>query len=307
VFGNLIRVRSIALIAALVASLFTAVEATAFDISIVERGPGSDSDIGLWVGGLGSPFIFTGVNQLVSPSGDVFTASSSLEHRTFNDLVLRFATLADAVDYVQGDWQATTNAFPTPPTGPTTQTTNFHIGAIDLTSINRTTPTLLSPAPGAVIRSGSTFSFNWDYVPSDVPPGATTIVMGAQFATGTSGGRMVVATPHGSGFSELSGSSGSGDHEFAHKMTNVPGATENRWNLTLTAAPLPVGIQMTMGSYFSLTNKISPPQQFPTLINFFYSHENAPFNITLANVPEPSSIGTVILALVCSASIRRHP
>jgi hypothetical protein len=131
----------------------------ALELSIIESGPTSNPEIGLWARDFDNSFF--GVERLVAPSGDLFTPASILKGDRFRILLMRFGSLSDAMNYVDGTWQATpTSPFPFP--SPSPQPFDFNIDAIPMETINRTPPTLISPSPGAEIKSGATFTFAWD-------------------------------------------------------------------------------------------------------------------------------------------------
>jgi hypothetical protein len=261
--------------------------ARALELSIIESGPSPNPEIGLWARDLTDGF--GGVTRLVSPSGQVFTPESILERNRTRALLQRFNSLADAMDYVEGTWNATPFAsFPFP--SPSFEPFDFDIDSIPLETINRTPPTLLSPTPGATIKNGATFLFAWDYETSDPPPNRTSITRIPQFDPLSSWGRSVVSTPRPGNTTRLSGGTGSGERSFSHTLTNVPGADENRFLATFTAseAALPLDVELTLGSYYANNTSFPPPR-----VRFYYSRELDPFYITLSTVPEPSSIGLV--------------
>ena len=267
----------------------------ALELSIIESGPDTNPQIGLWAQGLTNGFF--GVNRLVSPSGDEFTPESVLEGDHYRSLLLRFSSLPDAMEYVAGTWQATpAPRFPFPSPFPPEEPFDFNVDAIPLQTINRTAPTLLSPAPGAGIKNGTTFDFGWDYLTSDFAPNRTSITRISQFDPPPSFGWSIVSTPVPGSTTRLSGGSSSGDRSFSHTLINVPGADKNRFLQTFTAseAALPLDVQLTLGSYYS--NDLGFPS---TGVRFFYSRENDPFVITLFKVPEPSSLGIgIVLAII---------
>ena len=164
----------------------------ALELSIIESGPDPYPEIGLWVRDLRDGF--GGVNRIVSPAGDVFTPDSILKGDRFRSLLLRFDSLADAMGYVAGTWNATPSTqFPIPI--PSFEPYDFDIASIPLETINRTPPTLLSPTPGATIKNGTTFLFAWDYETSDPAANQTRITRIPQFDPLSCWGWSILSTP----------------------------------------------------------------------------------------------------------------
>jgi hypothetical protein len=278
--------------------LFSNAVSAALELSIIESGPEPGAEIGLWARDLSNGFL--GVNRLVSPSGEVFTPDSVLENDLFRGLLLRFNSVSDAMEYVEGTWQATPAPLFPFPTSPVDEPFDFSIAAIPLETINRTAPSLLTPSPGAVIKNGTTFNFGWDYLTSGEAPNRTSIVMIPQFDPISSWSRSVVSTPQPGRTTRSSGSTGTGERRFSDALTNVPGADKNRFLLTLEAADaaLPLDVQITLGSYYSSDSIFPSPR-----VRFYYSRENDPFFVTLSTVPEPSSVGLVIVLAVAGSFI----
>ena len=310
----MIRNRSCALCAtqfvvAVTLFLFLTTASAALELSIVESGPEAEAAVGLRVRDLREGFF--GVNRLVAPSGDVFTPNSILETGDFRDLLLRFDSVGNALDYVTGTWQATPARVPLP-SPPATDMFEFSIDAISLETINRTASSLLTPSPGAVIKNGSTFNFGWDYVTSGEAPNRTSIVVVPQFDPISSWSRSVVSTPRPGSTSRGSGSTGVGDRKFTHTLTNVPGADKNRFLFTLEAAEaaLPLDVEITLGSYISLDDTVTLGDTsgvgffFPPRVSFFYTRENNPFVVALSTLPEPSSVGLVIVLVIGGSFFR---
>ncbi len=279
----------------------------AFEFSIIESGP--EAAVSLWIRGLDDSFFQS--NQLISPAGETLDSSTVLEDGLFSDLVRRFDSLEDAIGYVQGTWHATVDSrFPE-----RTATYDFSIEALSIESINRAAPELFSPTPAHEIRNGSTFLFAWDYPEGGEMPSQSRFLTIPQFDPLRGGGGSVVSTPTPGGTLMSSGSIGTGDERFSRKLTNVPGTDKNRFLYTLEAseAALPLDVEITLGSHISLEDQISlgettsegfPP--FPTpRIGLFYSRQNDPFTITLSHVPEPTSVGLVIVMIIGGAIARK--
>jgi hypothetical protein len=291
--------------------LFWAGRSAAVELSIIESGPESDASIGLRVAGLREDF--PAVNRLVSPSGEVFTPDSILEEGLFSHLLIRFDSFSDAIDYVEGTWQATLGPpfFP-PPDPPDTDTFEFSIEGLSSEAIDRTAPSLLTPFPGAVIKNGSTFNFGWDYVTSGETPDRTSITAIPLFDPISQGGRSIVGTPRPGSTIRTEGSGGVGDERFSRVLTNVPGTDENHWLLTLEAAEaaLPLDVEITLGSYISLDDVVTLGDTsglglpFPPEVSVVYSRERDPFVVTLSTVPEPSSMALVIVLIIGGSFVR---
>ena len=290
--------------------VFLADVSAAIELSILETGPEPDTDVGLWIRDWDwKGTSFGSVVSLTSPTGDVFTSNSVLEVRSFIDLLIRFDSLTDASDYLDGTWQATvTSRYQPPWEDPTFGSFEFTIDGTALTTVNRTVPTLLSPPPGAVIKNGSTFPLSWDYVTNGEAPNRTSVQVVPQFDPISMMSRSLVSTPEPGRTTTLSGGGGSGDREFSRVLKNVPGADKNRFLMTLetSSAALPLDVELTLGTYASLDDAViisyasSLVSEFGTpRVNLLYSREHEPFYITLSTVsvpwvPEPSSLALVI-------------
>ena len=310
-------------VVAAVLVVFLADVSAAIELSILETGPEPDADVGLWIRDwdwrrtFSSPLV-----SLTSPTGDVFTSGTVLEARSVVDLLIRFDSLTEASDYVDGTWQATvTSRYQLPWEEPTFGDFEFTIDGTALTTVNRTVPTLVSPPPGAVIKNGSAFPLGWDYVTSGEVPDRTIIQIVPQFDPISSLHRHVVSTPDPGGTTSSSGSTGTGDVRFSETLKNVPGTNENRFLMSLTAASaaLPLDVEMTLGTYSPLDDAVvisyasSLVSEFGTpYVNLVYSREHEPFYITLSTasepwVPEPSSLALVVAMVIGSGVLRSRP
>ncbi len=283
--------------------------ALALELSLIETGAGPNTSVGLWIQGFGFSFVET--DRLVTPSGDVLTNSqATLPGTPFKS----FDSLSEALNYVQGAWEETsTPRFGTPPAP-----FDFTINPVSPDTINRAAPVLLSPQPGAVIKNNTAFNLSWDYTTKGGPaPTLSLITIAPQFTNGSALSSFITTTPNGGPSSGGgSGSTGTGDTFFGSSMTNVSGATDNRFLLTLNgaAAALPLNAQITVGSYTSLIDAIpiDAGSRTPLFapVNFYYSRQIAPFNVTLSAVPEPSAFGLGIMMVIAGVSgsprLRRH-
>jgi len=272
-------------------------------LSLVETGTDPNTSVALLFQGFGNSLFET--DRLVAPSGEVFTNAA-----TFNPLLKTFNSLSDALNYVQGAWEKTSvPRFGTPPAP-----FDFTINAISPDTINRAAPVLLAPQPGAVIKNNTTFNLSWDYATNGGPaPTRSLVTIAPQFTNGSALHSFITTTPNGGPSSGGgSGSTGTGDTFFGSSMTNVAGATDNRFLLTLNgaAAALPLNAQITLGSYVSLTDSIpvDAGSQFPFLapVQFYYSRQVAPFTVTLTSVPEPSAIGLIACVVFGAVTARRR-
>lgn len=275
----------------------------ALELSIVESGPDSNTKVGLWAQDFRASQI-RGISQLTSPSGDVFTPATVLENRAYASLLKQFDSLAEAFEYAQGSWQGLSPLWP--PYPPATGSFDFNIGDVSIDTLNRTVPTLLSPNPGAAIKNGTTFLLGWDYPADAEAPLRTRIYRVPKFDAGSSWGSWSLSTPSPGGTIQSSSSTGVGDRLFSSKLTNVPGTDQNRFLVSFTAAEaaLPLDVELTMGSNFSLNSAVtisySPGTGFlsPPEVTFSYARQLDPFRITLIRVPEPSSLALVLLCVV---------
>jgi len=212
--------------------------------------------------------------------------------------------LAEAFEYAEGSWQGISPLWP--PYPPATGSFEFSIGTMPTDTLNRTVPTLLSPAPGAAIKNGSTFLLGWDYPADAEAPPRTRIYRVPKFDQGSSWGSWTLSTPVPGGTTQSSGGTGVGDRLFRHTLTNVPGTDQNRFLVSFTAAEaaLALDVELTMGTNFALNTAVtitySPGTGFqsPPEVTFSYARQLDPFRITLTKVPEPSSLALVLLCAV---------
>jgi hypothetical protein len=271
---------------------------TALELSIIERGSGDDTEIGLWARDFGDRPLRT--ISLTSPSGDQFQPASVLEDGFLSDLLFRFDSLSEAFTFVSGTWVgAQMGPFSSSPV----EEFEFSINAVPIDAIHRTVPTLASPSPGQKIKNGSTFEFGWDYLTSGEAPNRSRYTVIPQFDPVSSGGASVVSTPRPGTSSSGTGSTGSGDRKFTRTRTNVPDADKNRFLSTfeVTPAALPLDVALTLGSYTDLAAFVVPSNS----VGFFYSREVDPFFVTLT-VPEPRSLGMFGATSCCGCLLRRR-
>lgn len=286
--------------------LSTAGKLAAQELAIVEAGP--NAEIGLEFRGLapGSPIQF---QQLKSPSGDVFVTHPvpGYVYPEFNRL-RDFDSLVDAFEFVSGNWQVTVSRRFFPSTI-VTGTFEFNVNEASSGAVNRTPPSLLTPYPGEKNKNGTTIPIEWDYVTTGVAPNRTKIILSPQFDPPASGG-WVVSTPNPA----QPYSSTSSLNTFSQTLASAPGATTNRFRLTMTENTpqvLPLDVEITLASYISLNQFVSIGESegmaeiTTPAMNFFYSRKNDPITVRLT-VPEPTSFGISGLLACCGCLWRRR-
>lgn len=244
-------------------------ESSALELTVVENVLGGDDSVGFYMSQLVPPRL----DEVVSPSGDVFN-----DLQVVNTLLTDFDSVAEAAEYITGTWRAFVPGFlPLEPR----QELEFTIDGNFLEKINRTPPSLLTPSPADEFKNGSVIDLSWDY------PGAEDIDASIL--------RIVPQSDQTNSFSlsildkpsirpnQSGGSSGVEPAKFEHRISSVPGAVDNRFELSLLASEelLPLDVELTLGSHLSLTESLAAPIELALFSRFSYSRENEPFTITL--------------------------
>jgi hypothetical protein len=266
-----------------------------------EIGEGPATRYELELGGRNS--IAGSIVSLTAPNGEIFSVPNPTERRTFGELLRSFTTLEDAFTFLPGVWQGTYAAFPPRPEATGTPF-KFIIDPIPTDAVYRVAPQNLTVADGDRIPNGSTFELGWDYA-GDLTSRQTYIGRALLISPGNFLGVSVVSTPRPGGSTSGSGSSTGGSITFASSIRNVPGTSENRFvvSYTATGAPLPVGVELSIGAYTPLSQFVAnygssgtSPFNAPPTMSLAYLRAAEPRVIYLT-VPEPSAVGLAALAV----------
>lgn len=240
--------------------------------------------------------------MLSRPGGLVLDVDSSGWNPDEGTWARAFPTLEEVYGYLEGDWSYVPGStfFPSGNTN-----YEFRFEDLELASPDRALPTSLSLPEGAIIKNGEQFLLSWDYPPGDDSETLSLIQWEPKFdGSGRSYSRRVVSPPSPNGSSSGFGSTGQGDRMFTVEHRNEPGASTNRWLYTLTAseAALPLDVEFTLGAYSSLNNRVWTRGvaglfgDFDVSLTYLRLAER--FNITLSQVPEPTSAMLTLIGVV---------
>lgn len=261
---------------------------------------------------------------LVSPSGDRFDTESVIEKNFGYSLLASFGSINQALDYLSGTWQVTLSPFPDgyPPAGfpqPTRDTIEVQFDPISPDSFVRDAPTLVSPAPGTVIRNGSDFRLDWEYSPEGeplgslfqvvphyvLPPGATHYQR-SEFSSGRPSADsdfLVTESGSSSGYSY--------NASYRHVIGREGWVFDASIEVSGAWAPLPFDIDFLISSNVDLNEHVTTG---PTdglgigvrepVFGLTYNRVTGPIPMVLSAVPEPASIG--ILALTAGGWLTRR-
>jgi hypothetical protein len=242
--------------------------------------------------------IFSGLQSLTSPSGEVFTRDSALESRPLGALLKAFSSLESAFDYMAGTWHGFVEG------GHFDDDINFEfeVALIPTDSVNRSFPENLSIGPGDKVRNGQTFLMSWDFA-SDAPPHRAYAQLQRKSATGSAGGLQFLDVPEEGSNTQVGRSIGVGENGFTYAFESEPGTTEHRWLTTLsTSTALPFDMEISVGAMTDLNSAVTnndpgvpdPFDNYPT-IGLHYHRVTDAFPIQIVIVPEPS---TKVLAAI---------
>jgi hypothetical protein len=233
-----------------------------------------------------------GVSSLTSPNGNMFQASTALEHRDDAELLTRFSSLSEALAFVTGTWHGKLNTFPFQG-----QMANFEftVASISEDAVYRGNPRDISLGNGSQIGNGIPFELSWNYG-TDVSEHKTFGLLDPQFGSMNLAQTFIVMTPDPNGSSQRSGRRGVGNSFFKYDIRNLPGTSENRFLTSLTAADamLPLEVEFSLGAYTSLSTYVSAPISSdpfrnPQFVFLHYVRLNEPIRIEVVPVAEPVS------------------